>query len=406
MVLKGLTRLQSRETENSVQNIINVLHIDDDDAQCLFLRTFLEGDSQFRVTSIQNPEDAKYLIQTGAYECLITDYDMPEKDGITLAKEIRKQSKIPIIIYTGRGSEEVAERAFEAGVDDYIRKEDAPAHYQILGRRIRQAVERERSLSRLAESEKKYRSLVENSLQGIAIIKGPKPRFVFANSTLGKIFGVSPEEILTLSPEEILQGIFREDRDSFFRRFRERLKGKDVASNYIFRGYRKDSNSVIWLEVNAKIIDYEGEPAVQAIFQDITDKKTTEAALEESENKFRTIFENARDIITYVDTHGNIMDVNERIEEVLGYKKDEVIGKNFANLGLIGFSEIPRLIKLFASGIRNRKAIGLVNVGLKHRDGRRLLFEVGTRFINNKSGKTVGVVNIFRDITDREKKKK
>ena len=58
-----------------------------------------------RVTSIQNPEDAKYLVKTGAFECLITDYDMPEKDGITLAKEIRKQSKIPIIIYTGRGSE-------------------------------------------------------------------------------------------------------------------------------------------------------------------------------------------------------------------------------------------------------------------------------------------------------------
>jgi PAS domain S-box-containing protein len=106
-----------------------------------------------------------------------------------------------------------------------------------------------------------------------------------------------------------------------------------------------------------------------------------------------------------VDTSGNIMDVNDRIEEVLGYNKDAIIGKNFTNLGLIGFSEIPRLFKLFANGIRNRKAIGLVNIELRHKDGRKFQFEVSTRFINNKKGKTVGVVNIFREITERERSK-
>jgi len=70
---------------------------------------------------------------------------MSRLNGLELARKIRENSDIPIILYTGQGSEEVAEQAFKVGVDDYLRKEVHPAHYKILAQQIQNTVERHRS---------------------------------------------------------------------------------------------------------------------------------------------------------------------------------------------------------------------------------------------------------------------
>ncbi len=69
---------------------------------------------------------------------------MPRFNGIQVCKLIKDIENIPFILYTAHGSEEVAEKAFETGVDDYLRKELKPSHYQVLAKRIIQAVEKYR----------------------------------------------------------------------------------------------------------------------------------------------------------------------------------------------------------------------------------------------------------------------
>lgn len=146
-----------------------------------------------------------------------------------------------------------------------------------------------------------------------------------------------------------------------------------------------------------------GEITGVAIFsRDITDRKNTEEALLAAEEKFRTIFENVNDVITYVDPHGKILDVNDRIEDLLGYKRDEIIGKNFIRLGLIQFRDVPKLLKLFTGTIRSGEAQKIVELELKHKNGSRVIVEVGTRFIRKRNGKIAGIVNIFRDVTERK----
>ncbi|MBM4464831.1 MAG: PAS domain S-box protein [Chloroflexi bacterium] len=80
---------------------------------------------------------------------------------------------------------------------------------------------------------------------------------------------------------------------------------------------------------------------------EIADRKQVEEALQESEAKFRTIFQTVTDMITYVDTHGRILDVNDRVEDLLGYKRDEVVGRNFARLGVLGLRDLPNMVRLF-----------------------------------------------------------
>jgi len=125
---------------------LRVLHIDDEVSHLDLSKAFLEMvDEDMAIESVASSKEALKLLKSETYDCVVSDFQMPDLDGIELAKRIREFSDVPIILYTGRGSEEVAETAFTAGVDDYIRKEINPRHYQVLARRIRVVVVKKRA---------------------------------------------------------------------------------------------------------------------------------------------------------------------------------------------------------------------------------------------------------------------
>jgi PAS domain S-box-containing protein len=247
----------------SLLEIIRVLHIDDDENQQMFLKVFVEGDPNIKVTSAKNAEDAIQLIQTGAYDCLVTDYDMPDMNGLELAKKIRETSNIPIIIYTGRGSEEVAENAFTIGIDDYIRKETSPAHYQVVAKRIRQAVEQRR----INES---YRSLFDNANEAI-IIHTYDGKILDVNEEACNQFGYSKNELLgKLLFEHVSSDISVEDVLT-----KTQMRGQIVFES---ANISKDGSSTP-VEVSTKSIKYMGKEAILAFCRDISEKKRLEAQM-------------------------------------------------------------------------------------------------------------------------------
>ena len=106
-------------------------------------KRFLEtADETLKVESVSSPEEALKRIREGAFDCVVSDYQMPHLDGIDVARKIRETSNISIILYTGRGSEDIASEAFAVGIDDYVRKELHSLHYEVLANRIRGVVER------------------------------------------------------------------------------------------------------------------------------------------------------------------------------------------------------------------------------------------------------------------------
>jgi len=116
---------------------VRVLHIDDEEAQLVFAKTFLEdADPGLTVESFSDPAMLLGALD-GSVDCVVSDYVMPGMDGMELCRRVKQRASVPFILYTGRGSEVVAEAAFKLGVDDYVRKEPDPSHYQLLARRIR-----------------------------------------------------------------------------------------------------------------------------------------------------------------------------------------------------------------------------------------------------------------------------
>jgi DNA-binding response OmpR family regulator len=116
-------------------------------------------------------------------------------NGIEFCRRIREMSDVPFIIYTGRGSEEGASVAFDAGADDYLRKEPGQGHYRVLVKRIRQAVEKH-------WVEGLYWNVLENCRDGVVIVEGT--RIVFANQAMADLVGVSSAgELLRNATENI-----------------------------------------------------------------------------------------------------------------------------------------------------------------------------------------------------------
>ncbi len=121
---------------------IKVIHVDDEATQLSFTKEFLEAeDKLLRVEPVDSAEEVLRRLSSKP-DCIVTDYQMPDMDGIVLTRKIRKVSDVPVILYTGRGSEEVAKLAFAAGVSDYIQKGIHPTHYRILAECIRNVVEK------------------------------------------------------------------------------------------------------------------------------------------------------------------------------------------------------------------------------------------------------------------------
>jgi PAS domain S-box-containing protein len=131
----------------------------------------------------------------------------------------------------------------------------------------------EKQSRELAESEEKYRELVENPFVGYYIID--ENGFIFVNQRFAEITGYSVSELIGRSPEKL---IHPDDREEVMDRFRRRLKGEDVPPKWELRGIRRDGK-VIYIYGYSRRIIYKGKPAVQGIVLDVTREKIQEEAI-------------------------------------------------------------------------------------------------------------------------------
>jgi CheY-like chemotaxis protein len=129
----------------NTKNITRVLLIDDEEDNAELVSLNLEN-STLKVTTTSTPSQALMLLTDQSFDCIVSDYKMPEMNGIQLCTEVRKKSNIPFIIYTSWESEKVARAALAAGVDYYTRKQETLAHYQNLARSIEYAVKNKRNI--------------------------------------------------------------------------------------------------------------------------------------------------------------------------------------------------------------------------------------------------------------------
>ncbi len=134
---------------------IRVLYVDDEPSLLDVGKLFLEMDGTFVVDTLTSASEALTRLKMERYDAILSDYQMPEMDGITFLKQIRTlENKTPFIIFTGRGREDVVIEALNNGADFYIQKGGEPkSQFAELSNKIRYAVSKKHSEEALGESE-------------------------------------------------------------------------------------------------------------------------------------------------------------------------------------------------------------------------------------------------------------
>lgn len=122
---------------------IRILHVDDDTRLTELVSRFLqEEDDRFDVKTAANAAEGLARLAEEEVDCIVSDYEMPGQTGIEFLRTVREEyPKLPFVLYTGKGSEEVASEAIRAGVTDYLQKDTGTDQYTLLSNRIRNAVE-------------------------------------------------------------------------------------------------------------------------------------------------------------------------------------------------------------------------------------------------------------------------
>ncbi|NHJ14410.1 MAG: PAS domain S-box protein [Candidatus Thorarchaeota archaeon] len=169
----------------------------------------------------------------------------------------------------------------------------------------------------LDRSEERYRRLVTESLQGIAILVDFK--IVFANPAYASTVGRTIPQLLAMSSDQLWQVVHPDDRAELRRRNQLLDSGASTLPKHRFRYLRPDG-TIRWVESYANAIEHDGSPALQTLEVDITEQQEAEAALRESEKRFRDVFQASPIGVLLFDSEGRISDFNQAAGEILGVR--------------------------------------------------------------------------------------
>ena|GEM_PF-478993 len=240
---------------------IDVLCVDDDPNFAELTVEMLELRSDaVDATAVGSPTAALDRVRESTVDCVVSDYDMPEMDGLSFLSAAREiDPDLPFVLFTGRSSEEIATEAVRAGVSDYIQKGAGRDRYDLLVRRVENASERARERRRRRTAEQRYRQLFEQSVVGIGTSQNGVYREV--NSRLANLFGYDRTELVDTPVVETVAPV---DRDRVRQSLRRRENGEADALHYVVTGLRADGGTVE-VEVYGGRISYRGEPAVLGV---------------------------------------------------------------------------------------------------------------------------------------------
>ncbi|MFQ6073622.1 MAG: PAS domain S-box protein [Candidatus Bathyarchaeia archaeon] len=248
--------------------------------------------------------------------------------------------------------------------------------------------ELKRTKEALKDSERRYRSLVENAPVGVyrTNLQGD---ILFANVALARMFEFeSPEEMMS---ERVLRRYKNpKDREVLI----ENLKKTGKVDNFELEVLTKTGRPK-----NVILSAFLDGDAISGMIIDITQRKQMEEALRKSEEKFRKIFENASDAIIYLDRSGRILDVNEKAVEVFGGTKRELLGRHFVKVGVFSLRDIPTLMSNFANILAGKTPT--LDVCIKNKKGKEIHLECSISLMKTDNKPVIMV--IARDVTERKK---
>ena len=265
---------------------------------------------------------------------------------------------------------------------------------QVLLSIARDITERKKAEESIKASEERYRILVETSPDAI-ILFDQEAKIKFANPQAAETFGYEAfQNMLELTSLDIVE---REDLERINQTINEIIKKK--KSQIVNLNALKRDGTRFPVKFNGSFVaEYEGKTdGVIAVIEDITDRAKAEMALKESEEKFRQTFDRSNDGIILHDVKGNIVDVNQRAKDLLGYSKTEILTLRITQLHPVTEHEASK--KAFET-VQEMGSVQFETI-FRRKDGTLFPADVSSSFF--EVGGVPVIQGIIRDITERKK---
>ena len=251
----------------------------------------------------------------------------------------------------------------------------------------------------LRESEERFRSLVEEEngfpVQGY----DRNRRVIFWNTASEKLYGYPREEAMGGLLEELI--IPSEMREQVIRGVEDWVnKGIPTPPGELDL-LHKDGSSVPVYSRHVLIRNRHGDPEMYCIDMNLAERRQAEAALRESEERYRSLVETTSDWVWEVDDRGNYTYSSPKVRELLGYEPEEMVGKS--PFDFMSAEEADRAIRTVGSVMRNHLPVsGLENTNLR-RNGSTVVLETNAVPVFDSDGVFRGYRGIDRDITERKR---
>jgi PAS domain S-box-containing protein len=379
-----------------------VLYVDDEPALLEIAKIFLERTGNFTVDTLTSARQAVIYVKTQQYDAIISDYQMPEMDGIEFLKLVRNSGNtLPFILFTGRGREEVVIQALNEGADFYLQKGGDPlSQFTELTHKIRQAIQQRLAEGLRHESEEKFRGIFDAINDGIEIHDfepGEKPgKFLDLNDVACRMLQYTREELLERGPFDFITGYHSRPLDVI-------LGELDTTGHSIFETeHRRKDGTIVPVEIHVHIGHLQGKRVAISVVRDITERKLAEKVLQEEEAKYRRIYETALEGIWGVDTGYRVIFVNPKMARMLGYPPEEILGHSVSDF--VVPEEKNDAVQLFEhhrTGMKEQFERRYVR-----KDGTIITLLVSASPIFDENGTFTGSFAMFTDITERKQAEK
>ncbi len=401
-LLTQVKTVSSTIIETTSQTPVRVLHVDDDAGLLEIAKEILMMEGNLQVDVALSVDEAFRKMRECPFDVVVSDYEMPQKNGLQFLKELREKKKdIPFIIFTGKGREEVAMKALNLGADGYYNKQGSPETvYGELAHAIFSVVKKKKTEEALARSELRWATTLA-SIGDAVIATDTSGKVTFMNAEAEELTGWNPLEALQKPVKQVFNIINEQTRldvdDLVGLVLKKRIIVRLVARTLLVR---RDGSEVAIDDSAAPIRDKEGKTTgVVLVFRDITQSRKAEDELCRSEEKYQCLFDSTLDGIIVSDAKGVVISANPAAALMLGYEN----AAELVNLPASTLYANPADMQVLFEHLTKKGAIQDYETKLKRKNGAIFNARTTVTIQKDSQGNFSRSESIFRDITKHKK---
>ncbi|MFC7132425.1 MULTISPECIES: PAS domain S-box protein [Salinibaculum] len=389
-----------QDSEVTSGDLIRVLHVDDDPGFVELTAEFLaREDGRFTVETATSARDGLATLETAEFDCIVSDYDMPGKDGLGFLDAVRGDyPSLPFILFTGKGSETVASEAISAGVTDYVEKQPGTDQYTILANRIQNAITRRTAQERYERSTRRFEAVFEDPQMLVGVLN-PDGTLLNVNQASMRFIDVPKEEVIGELAWETPW--WTEDMREDVRRWVSRAAsgeyveysanlthadGRPYSVDGVIRPVEDASGDIVSLIISA---------------HDITERKKRASEVERERHRYETLFEMLPVPVMHgeaVDGEAVVRNVNPEFQQVFGDTADAA-GEYLSEL--IAPEEVEAEVEHLNQNVLTDGEVQ-TEVQRDTADGTRS-FQLNVR-VSETTGDLPQWYAVYTDVTDRKRR--